>query len=82
MKTKKEMKTVTDPFAYAILDGKQLALKVTCNSVYGQTGASISKIYKKAIYSFIPNMFDNFNNEIIHFITTIETLLFKHIILC
>jgi hypothetical protein len=31
------------------------------------------KIYKKAIYSFIPNMFDNFNNEIIHFITTIET---------
>ena len=47
--TKKEMKTVTDPFAYAILDGKQLALKVTCNSVYGQTGASISKIYKKAI---------------------------------
>ena len=47
--TKKEMKTVTDPFAYAILDDKQLALKVTCNSVYGQTGASISKIYKKAI---------------------------------
>ena len=47
--TKKEMKTANDPFTYAVLDGKQLALKVTCNSVYGQTGASISKIYKKAI---------------------------------
>ena len=35
---KKEMKTCS-PDIYYILDGKQLAIKVSCNSVYGFTGA-------------------------------------------
>lgn len=37
---KKEMAKTTDPFRKAVLNGKQLALKVSCNSVYGFTGAS------------------------------------------
>ena len=47
--TKKLMKKETDPFKISILDGLQLAYKVTANSLYGQIGASTSKIFKKAI---------------------------------
>lgn len=47
--TKKRMKAESDPFKVSILDGLQLAYKVTANSLYGQIGASTSKIYKKAI---------------------------------
>jgi DNA polymerase elongation subunit (family B) len=47
--TKKKMKAEKDLFKYSILDGLQLAYKVTANSLYGQMGASTSKIYKKAI---------------------------------
>lgn len=36
---KKEMNKTTDPFKKAVLNGKQLALKVSCNSVYGFCGA-------------------------------------------
>lgn len=37
--TKKEMKKHYGTFMYKVLDGKQLAIKVTMNSVYGFTGA-------------------------------------------
>lgn len=37
--TKKLMKNEKDPFMYAVLNGKQLAQKVTMNSAYGFTGA-------------------------------------------
>ena len=37
--TKALMKSETDPFMQAVLNGKQLAIKVTMNSVYGFTGA-------------------------------------------
>jgi DNA polymerase elongation subunit (family B) len=37
--TKKLMKTEKDPFMQAVLNGKQLAQKVTMNSIYGFTGA-------------------------------------------
>lgn len=46
---KKQMKTETDPFKKSLLDGLQLAYKLTCNSIYGQLGAPTSPIYCKAI---------------------------------
>ena len=48
-KYKKLMEKEKDPFQKAVLDGFQLAFKVTCNSVYGQCGASTSPIYCKEI---------------------------------
>ena len=47
--TKKLMKKEKDPFVKNILDGLQLAYKVTANSLYGQTGATTSSIYCKDI---------------------------------
>tara|TARA_B100000900_G_scaffold374829_1_gene356373 strand:- start:363 stop:4265 length:3903 start_codon:yes stop_codon:yes gene_type:complete len=44
--TKKLMKGAKDEFKRKVLDGLQLAYKVTANSVYGQLGAKTSNIYK------------------------------------
>ena len=41
---RKEMKTVDDPFQRAVMDGLQLAYKVTANSLYGQLGSATSDI--------------------------------------
>ncbi len=46
---KKQMKTTTDPFKLKILDAKQLAVKITANSLYGQLGASTSPVCKRDI---------------------------------
>lgn len=43
-KTKKLMKAEKDPFKKNVLNGLQLAYKVTANSLYGQTGALVSSI--------------------------------------
>lgn len=37
-RAKEDLKKETDPFKRAVLDGRQLALKVSANSVYGFTG--------------------------------------------
>ena len=47
--TKKKMKKEKDPFASAVLDGLQLAYKVTANSVYGSLGAQTNPIFFKDI---------------------------------
>ncbi|RKP22413.1 hypothetical protein SYNPS1DRAFT_31999 [Syncephalis pseudoplumigaleata] len=39
-RAKMDLKNETDPFRRAVLDGRQLALKVSANSVYGFTGAT------------------------------------------
>ena len=44
--TKKRMKKEPDEFKKKVLDGLQLAYKVTANSVYGQLGAKTSTIFK------------------------------------
>ena len=38
-RAKQELAKATDPFEKAVLDGRQLALKISANSVYGFTGA-------------------------------------------
>lgn len=43
-KAKDDLKKETDPFKKIILDGRQLALKVSANSVYGFTGAQVGKL--------------------------------------
>ena len=47
--TKKRMASEKDEFKKAILDGLQLAFKLTANSLYGQIGATTSSIYLKDI---------------------------------
>lgn len=48
-KTRGKIKTEKDPFKRSVLDGLQLAYKITANSIYGQIGASTSTIYFKEI---------------------------------
>lgn len=43
-KAKGLMKNEKDPFKYAVYDGRQLALKVSANSVYGFTGAQVEEV--------------------------------------
>ncbi|KAF4551284.1 DNA polymerase delta catalytic subunit-like protein [Elsinoe fawcettii] len=48
---KKAMGTESDPFKKAVLNGRQLALKISANSVYGLTGATNGKLPCLAIAS-------------------------------
>lgn len=48
---KRELAVETDPFKKAVLNGRQLALKVSANSVYGLTGATNGKLPCLAIAS-------------------------------
>lgn len=43
-RAKEMMKHEKDPFRYKVLDGRQLALKMSANSVYGFTGAQVGKL--------------------------------------
>ncbi|KAK2158176.1 hypothetical protein LSH36_175g04050 [Paralvinella palmiformis] len=43
-KAKTDLKNETDPFRKKVLDGRQLALKISANSVYGFTGAQVGKL--------------------------------------
>ncbi|URD93395.1 DNA polymerase [Musa troglodytarum] len=43
-RAKADLKEAKDPFEKAVLDGRQLALKVSANSVYGFTGATIGQL--------------------------------------
>eukprot|EP00741_Cyanophora_paradoxa_P009639 tig00001545_g9337.t1 len=43
-KAKADLKEAKDPFLKAVLDGRQLALKVSANAVYGFTGATVGKL--------------------------------------
>jgi DNA polymerase delta subunit 1 len=50
-KAKDDLKNETDKMKKAVLDGRQLALKVSANSVYGFTGAFVGKMPCMAISS-------------------------------
>ena len=43
-RAKKELAIETDAFKKAVLNGRQLALKISANSVYGITGATVGKL--------------------------------------
>lgn len=43
-RAKNDLKVETDPFKRQVLDGRQLALKISANSVYGFTGAQVGKL--------------------------------------
>lgn len=50
-RAKKDLAVETDPFKQAVLNGRQLALKISANSVYGITGATVGKLPCLAIAS-------------------------------
>lgn len=52
-RAKAEMKKESDPLRYAVLDGRQLALKISANSVYGFTGAVVGQLPCIAISSTV-----------------------------
>mmetsp|Transcript_43473 Transcript_43473/g.31294 ORF Transcript_43473/g.31294 Transcript_43473/m.31294 type:complete len:172 (+) Transcript_43473:1723-2238(+) len=52
-KAKQELAKSTDPFEKAVLDGRQLALKISANSVYGFTGAQVGQLPCLAISSSV-----------------------------
>ena len=43
-RAKQDLKNATDPLERAVLDGRQLALKISANSVYGFTGATVGQL--------------------------------------
>lgn len=67
-KAKADLKKETDPFKRAVLDGRQLALKISANSVYGFTGATIGKLPCLAISSSVTafgrTMIEKTKNEV------------------
>ncbi|CAN8095544.1 unnamed protein product [Discula destructiva] len=65
---KREMAAEKDPFKVAVLNGRQLALKVSANSVYGLTGASNGKLpcleIASSTTSFGRQMIEKTKNEV------------------
>lgn len=59
---KRDMKKATDPMVRAVQNGRQLALKVSANSVYGFTGATVGQLPCLAISSSVTA----FGREMIH----------------
>ncbi|SCU89708.1 LAME_0E05072g1_1 [Lachancea meyersii CBS 8951] len=52
-RAKKDLKDEKDPFKRDVLNGRQLALKISANSVYGFTGATVGKLPCLAISSSV-----------------------------
>lgn len=52
-RAKADMKAATDPMVKAVQNGRQLALKVSANSVYGFTGATVGQLPCLAISSSV-----------------------------
>jgi DNA polymerase delta subunit 1 len=52
-RAKTDMAKATDPFVIAVQNGRQLALKISANSVYGFTGATVGQLPCLAISSTV-----------------------------
>ncbi|ETN69650.1 DNA polymerase [Necator americanus] len=67
-RAKNEMKHEKDEFRKMVLNGRQLALKVSANSVYGFTGATVGKLpcleISQSVTAFGRQMIDLTKNEV------------------
>lgn len=54
-RAKKDMGETTDPMEKAVQNGRQLALKISANSVYGFTGAAVGQVIDRALISIMVN---------------------------
>ncbi len=67
-KAKADLKKETDPFKAKVLDGRQLALKISANSVYGFTGAQVGKLpcleISQSVTAFGRMMIEQTKNEV------------------
>ncbi|XP_022652508.1 DNA polymerase delta catalytic subunit-like [Varroa destructor] len=67
-KAKMDLKNEKDPFKKKVLDGRQLALKISANSVYGFTGAQVGKLpclpISQSVTAFGRRMIEETKNEI------------------
>eukprot|EP00094_Tigriopus_californicus_P004597 TCALIF_04428-PA protein Name:"Similar to DNApol-delta DNA polymerase delta catalytic subunit (Drosophila melanogaster)" AED:0.10 eAED:0.10 QI:25/0.84/0.85/1/1/1/14/14/1086 len=67
-KAKADLKKETDPFRKKVLDGRQLALKISANSVYGFTGAQVGKLpcleISQSVTAFGRMMIEQTKNEV------------------
>ena len=54
--TRKQMEKETDPFKKNILDKRQLSIKITANSLYGQCGSKTSTFYDMDVAASITAM--------------------------
>lgn len=67
-KAKKQMGAEKDPFRKAIYNGRQLALKITANSVYGFTGATAGRLpcleISSSVTGFGRQMIDHTKNKV------------------
>ena len=67
-RAKKDLKEATDPLEEAVLNGRQLALKVSANSVYGFTGATVGKLpcleISSTVTAFGREMIEQTRNEV------------------
>ncbi len=65
---KRELAIETDPFKKAVLNGRQLALKISANSVYGLTGATTGKLpcleIARSTTSYGRQMIERTKNEV------------------
>ncbi|RWS07555.1 DNA polymerase delta catalytic subunit-like protein [Dinothrombium tinctorium] len=67
-KAKNDLKNETDPFKRKVLDGRQLALKISANSVYGFTGAQVGMLpcldISQSVTAFGREMIDKTKREV------------------
>merc|ERR1711962_1098125 len=67
-KAKADLKKETDPLRKRVLDGRQLALKISANSVYGFTGAQVGKLpcleISQSVTAFGRMMIEKTKNEV------------------
>merc|ERR1719155_428854 len=67
-RAKKEMKEATDPLTAMVLNGRQLALKISANSVYGFAGATVGQLpcleISSSVTAFGRQMIDHTKNMV------------------